>query len=437
MRRFLVGLLAAVILAAPDAALANGQPAAPPERPLDLAAMTLTPSDLDALGLPGFGLANQSSMRDAETDAVVQADGNALDAAERLEIYEENGFRARYVGSLLQPRLPLVRRRSGLIDAEVRVTTAVTEFATAEGAAAVFGFNEGPMDDAPGEDVEGSRPFGDQSELTRSTGTEALSGEPLQRLELAARTGNLIAEVVVVDYRAVEPDLPTVERLGEALLDKLATVRANGGAGLSGRAVRLTPAAPWIEEARLRDYYVRREGVAEPTFAQIVAALRDGRSTPVPQVTLRPGTVSPIDTYMYWTPVGEGDPLDLPLYVAWLDRYDSPEQARAALTSLTDDLGPGYVDVVEFTAGEELGDQSREWVYAYEGDPSGPVRGHLVVVRVGSELIRAQVDAPGGVRGEGVRVLAAAQAACLRDATTCAPLPALDVLADLVAPTPT
>ena len=135
---------------------------------------------------------------------------------------------------------------------------------------------------------------------------------------------------------------------------------------------------------------------------------------------------------MFWTPVGDGDPLQLPLYVVWLDRYASNEDAEAAISGLSTELGEGYVDVVEAEVGGGIGDQSREFSYVYVGDPTGTVQGHLVVARAGAIVIRTQVDSPDGVASTGVRALATVQATCLQQQDACVPMPALDALAALV-----
>jgi hypothetical protein len=141
---------------------------------------------------------------------------------------------------------------------------------------------------------------------------------------------------------------------------------------------------------------------------------------------------APLDTYRFWTPVGQGAPLTLPLYVVWLDNYDNSERAAAAVEALSTDLGEGYVAVFESQVTEEIGDQSREFSYVYAGDSTGAVRGHLVVARVGDIVIRTAIDGPDGVASSGVRKLTAAQAACIEQQTSCAPMPALDALAALV-----
>jgi hypothetical protein len=412
---------------------AQGETVAQKTPEFDLAAMTLTPSDLASHGLPGFGLANQSSMRDAETDALVQADGDTLQAARRLAVYEENGFRARYVGSLLRPVVPLEPLSSGLVAAKMRISTSVAEFTTTEGAAAVFAFNEREMDDAPGEDVPGTREFGAESELTRSTGTEPTTGRSLRRLELAFRFDSTIAEVNIVDFGNVEPEIETAERLGAALLAKIELGRADADPGLSTRVLRLSPMAPWIENARLRDFYTRRERVSEPMFAQVVDAIRNEVPLQVNPSVTDDGIDPPLSTYMFWTPVGEGDPLALPLYVVWINQYASPAQAGAAVAALSTDLGPGYVDVLESQVDATIGDESREFTYRYEGDPTGAVQGHLITARLGDIVVLTQVDGPDEIAAAGVRDLASAQIACLESQAPCVPKPALMALAALVA----
>jgi hypothetical protein len=414
-------------------ALAQEVTFAPATSGYDLAAMTLTPSELDSLGLSGFGLANQSSLRDAATDALVQADGDALQAASRLAVYEENGFRARYVGSLLRPIVPLEPLSSGLVAADMRISTSVTEFSNSEGAAATFAFNEGEMDDTPGEDVPGTREFGDESELTRSTGTEPTTGEPLQRLELAFRLDSTIAEVNIVVYENVEPEIAAAEQLGAALLAKIELGRANADPGLSTRVLRLSPMAPWIQNARLRDFYTRRDRVSEPTFPQIVDAIRDDVALDINPSALDEGVDPPVVTYMFWSPVGEGDPLALPLYVVWINQYASPAQAAAAVAELSTDLGPGYVDVLESLDGTVIGDESRAFSYRYEGDTTGAVQGHLVTSRLGDIVVHMQVDGPQEIAASGVSALASAQLACLESQEPCQPMPALRALTDLVA----
>jgi hypothetical protein len=391
------------------------------EAQLDLAALTIRPSDLAALGLHGFGLANQSSLRDALNDALVQAREDEVEAARRFTAYRETGYRYRYVSSLLQPTLPLNRIRSGAVPADWRIFSAVAEYASPEGASASFAYMEGGLDHVGGEDVADARAFGNESDITRSRGREVDSNEPFRRLELSFRVDNLIAEVAMIHYETVEPDLVVLEQLGEILLARIEQARTDPGPRISPRVLRIEPVAPQVQRGIVRDFYIRIDGQGESTFAEIVNRVEAGLNLTEASVAPEPAeTVRAIDTYMYWTQIGFGDQHDLPLYVSWIDRYLSPQQANVAVNAVTTDLGPGYVDVRElFTIVEPVGDGVRAFAYRYEGDPELPVQGHLVIARIGEYVIRVQADAPNGVRREGVMAMALRQAECLQADAAC------------------
>ena len=473
MRRQLA-LAVAMIFAmlGPHGGVASAQTVATPtpSGELDLAAMTLSPSDLAGVGLSGFGLANRSSLRDAETDALVESAGDVFEAGDRLAAYEDAGFMSRYVGSLLRPRVPLVRYPSGLVAADIRVSTSVTEYASEAGAVSGYSFVADDQRDFGDVEVPTDTVFGDQSRVERSTGLDPESGDFLQRLDITFQLDNLVAEVSILDYLNVEPNLAVGEHLAHALRAKIESVRTNGGPGLSQQVLRLTPLFTWIEAGRLRDFYVRQAGMDEPTFGELASAIREQpvQSTPPQSIpvqtaeqssglvlrhsappqgadlqprlqTFQPATpaatsglAEPRDTYMFWTPVGEGDPVDLPLFVTWLDRYQTPQEAAAAVDELTEELGPGYADVHESIAAERVGERSRQFAYRFEGDPTGAVTGHLVVAQVGNIVIRTQADGPTGVDAGGVRALASDQADCLRAGGPCQPMSALRALALLV-----
>jgi hypothetical protein len=406
----------------------------------DLAAMTLRPADLDALGLPGFGLANQSSLHDAEANAVIEADGDPVALAALLAAARTSGLQYRYVGSLLRPRVPLERRPSGLLAAEQRVSTAVTEFGTVAGAQQGFATLVGLLADQGGRHLAREQPLGDESVMLRSGRRDVETGARAQHLALAFRRGSLIGEVIIVDFANVRPDPVTAERLGAALLARITQETAETTTGLSMHVLRIAPLAPWIEQGRLRDFYVRLEGIDEVTFAQLVEAIELGDPPPeATAIVASDGLMLPQATYMFWTPVGAGDARELPLYVSWLDRYATAEQAAAALHAVTTELGPGYVhvrDVSRITA--RIGEESRAFAYDDEGDPAGTMRGYVMIARVGAVLLRVQIDGPDNVRRAGVEAVAARQAICLRVAEPCVPIPVLWALEALrpVAPSP-
>ena len=335
---------------------------------------------------------------------------------------------------MLRPYLPLKYLPSGLVVAKQRVTSAVAEYATAEGAMTNFAFMEGPMDDSRGKDLAGTRVFGDESEITRSRGTDAETRTRFQRLELTFRVDNLIGEVTILDYTDEEPDVRTVEQLAEMLLSRIKRELVNPGPRLSPQMLRIEPLAPWVEAGRLRDFYTRIDRYDERTFAQVIAAIRDGQDAPLIAALHTPhDELLPIHTYMFWSPIGDGDPLELPLYVTWLDHYETPGLAATALNAVSSDLGPGYVNVHEFTnLAEPIGHDSRMFAYAYAGDGEALVHGHVVMALVGSMIVRVQADALDGVRRAGVEELAKRQVACVYARASCEPIPITDALDELM-----
>jgi hypothetical protein len=130
------------------------------------------------------------------------------------------------------------------------------------------------------------------------------------------------------------------------------------------------------------------------------------------------------DTYFFWTPVGEGDAFQLPLYVNWIDRYDSADAASAALRAVRNtDLGPGYINVRNFTQTDEpVGDEWRMFGYVFDDGTQPRVHGYVMMSRIGNIIIRVQADAPDGVNRDGVVALARLQAACLDTDTACVPV---------------
>jgi hypothetical protein len=401
---------------------------------IDLAAMTLRPDDLDALGLPGFGLAGQSSLRNPEAEAQIEAEGDAIEAAVRVVAYRNAGFQYRYVASLLRPRQPLAYLPSGFVAAQQRINTSVTEFGTVAGAQKGFASLIGFLGDLGGRNIPRQRTFGDESVVMRSARRDIQTGERSQHLELVFRLGRFVGQVIIVDFDDVRPDPSTAERLGEVLLARITQNFDTPGPGLSMHVLRVSPIAPWVERGNLRDFYVRINNRDEVTFPQIVDAIDQDLELPVASPSDVEGDPHlPQATYMFWTPVGEGEPAELPLYVSWLDQYASPQQASAALRAVTSDLGPGYVNVRELSQiTEQVGEESRAFAYHYEGDPAGTVRGHVVLARVGSVLLRLQVDGPNDVRRGGVEALAQRQAVCLRVAEPCVPVPVLQALDELL-----
>jgi hypothetical protein len=272
MRRFLVPASVLALLAVLAARTAMAQDATPSamqaaDWPLDLAAMVLSPADLDALGLPGFGL-NDSSLRDGQTQAVLHAKRGETGASERLALFQDTGFRHRYFLDMGRPRVP-VERIHGTSQNDIGIWTSITEFATTEGAAAAFPIIEDERGNPNARDVPGTHPIGDQSELTRHNEVTIDGGNPYHALNLTFRVGNLIADVGIDDYTAAESEVATAEALAEALRRKMERVRAGELAepGLGWRVLRLEPDPERIYREVGFDWYTRLHRERPPMWA--------------------------------------------------------------------------------------------------------------------------------------------------------------------------
>ncbi len=232
------------------------------ESPLDLAAMALSPDDLAAVGMTGFGQRESAVLSLAE-QADQAAPGLASDpAAVRLALAQA-GFERRY-----QRELGLPQRLDGASSRlQSFVTSYLLEYSSPEGAAAGFALLEAEPPDAKSRDLPGTREFGERSEITRLRDSTA-SGEPYRALDLTFQRGNLVAGVTIGEFGSREPDLLAVEALAARLLAK---IDAGGGPGLSNLVVRLE--GPDVETRS--DEYGRLHGVTYPNYAETAGELAD------------------------------------------------------------------------------------------------------------------------------------------------------------------
>src|SRR5215217_8501178 len=192
----------------------------PVARTLDLVAMALTPVDLDDIGLTGFGQ-QTSAFLDLEEQAEQVARAGAVDPGMDADALGSRlaaaGFQRRYQRQLGLPAHP------GAPPSRLRTFVApyVIEYASVEGAATGFALLETETETGTGmTDVPGTRVIGDRSEITRFRRSSD-NGEPYRALDLTFQVDNLVAGVTLGEFGDHQPDLATVEALGELLLDKV------------------------------------------------------------------------------------------------------------------------------------------------------------------------------------------------------------------------
>ncbi|MBA2596533.1 MAG: hypothetical protein H0V00_07905 [Chloroflexia bacterium] len=435
MLRFsrIVSVLVLLLLLLPTAAATaqESSPAASPSasQPLDLAAMTLVPSDFD---IPGIGRWFGES-KSLDQDVAEQAQFGGKDPDVARETMVTAGWQREYTSRLDAP----VEYGAEEAVRSLAVRTYVREFADAAGAASAFTFLEdesaapapssGATPVAGGvslsEDIPGTQVIGDESEITRHLGIVSSTGLPYNALDLTFQVDNLVAGVELSDYTGGEPEVAEVEALAQTYLERIEQVKAEGGPGLSTQIVRLD--APDI--VGTRDEYGRLGGVQAPDYNESAEtfAARGGRadaSTDYYTVSQR-------------LPAGSDATGDDVSYGSFIYRF-ADDAAAADWLNKDEERLAGIAAFVEFTAMPDattFGDESR--TYAIDRLSGEQVTsGYLIYARVGNDVVDLRVfakpEAPLAVAEE----LAQAQVACLESEGVCERIAAPASLAALAVP---
>ena len=199
----------------------------------DLAAMTLTPGDLDDLAAPGFG-SSYGEMITLETLIASTSASRGIPEADVRLAFEGNGLTRRYEHFLYQPVDPAAPAD----EAGKLIVSYVVEFADPAGASAAWDFSEDESFSPESADLPMLQTIGEQSEATHGGGVDD-SGSPFDQIDVTFRTGNLHAGVAMVDWTGGSVDLSEVESLAGRLLERIEAVRSGNSPGLSGQVVRL------------------------------------------------------------------------------------------------------------------------------------------------------------------------------------------------------
>jgi len=271
MRRFSSGvtLICAVLLllgSAPLAGAAQGQYTRQDGGgdqlvgELELSAMLLTPFDLEDEGLEGYGYRfGGTDTLDDEFTGFISTDDRPAD--EIQEVLEDAGFvQSRWVSMDLpseeDPR-----------DAARRVTVWVDEYT--ESGRALSDVIEIYLDFG-GDDVDGTDTIGDESAIVTYTDVAPDSGVDVTAMVLAFRYENQIGQIEIVNFHSrspeIEPSVDEIEALAERLLDRIETVRDDGGPGLEQQVLRLQSDGEQVYYDH--DFYTRLDDEQLPRYGQ-------------------------------------------------------------------------------------------------------------------------------------------------------------------------
>jgi hypothetical protein len=377
-------------------ALSSGLAAIAPG--LDVAAMTLRPGDVGQPGWVHDGAFVERLDSEARNEAAYLGRGTSAESvAAKLSAM---GWGRMYVDTLIVPS-PATPNAPAQ-----RIRSYITEYASAEGAAAGFAYLEDESAIPSAKDIAASRTFGDASELTEDRGVSAVDGRTYRSLDLTFRAGNLVAGVTLIVYpskTAVDPQPSAVEALGTILEARVKTPLTNG-AGLGRAVARLAPTDRAV--TTYDDAYYRLGRADIPVSDESVAA-----------TSLRVRTYAEAtDVYQLWQGIDASASAGV-LYGVTLLHFPSEAAAAAWVTNLQSILAvnPFYGQMRPIDGAPSIGDQSIALGYAAGGGANAP-RAVLVAVRVGAYVARVHVVPQGQTRDIPVApviALAGIEAGCL------------------------
>ena len=371
-----------------------------PPNPLDLAAMTLRPSDLDEPGWVHEGAFIQPLAAQARGHADYLGSGTT--AEEVTTVLADAGWERQYVSILSRAS------QGGPAD---RVRSYVTRYASPEGAAAGFEYLEDERSVAAATDISLARQHGEVSELTEEKGVTGDDGRALRSLDLTFRVGALVAGVTVIDVDAGErsrSDLNLVDRLASLIEERIAA-SVDAPAGIGAHAVRLSSDSH--ELVTFDDAYYRIAAEEVPLVGESAQGSR-----------LRTTTYAGArDVYQLWQGIDTGGDAGA-LYGATLLRFEDESAAESWVVGLESILAenPFYGDLrfVAGAAGVELGDDAVALSYVANGGGGSAPRSILVAVRVGAAVARVHLVPQGALPSiplEPTVELARHQVTCLRE----------------------
>ena len=416
-RVLLLFTLLATALSSSGVQQLSAQTAAP--RP-DLAAMTVRPADLRADGWVHVG-AFVHSLADQARDHAAYL-GRGTTAEDVTDVLGPAGWQRQYISFLELPS-PADPSRP-----QQRVRSYVTEYETAEGAAAGFAYLEDEESIVSTEDLPLDGSFGEQAELTSERGTGNSDGRPFRSLDLTFRIGHLVAGVTLTQYPTADrtdPDPDLVQTLARKMEGRFASSETE--ATLGTQVVRIR-ADEHHEVVTFDDAYYRLAGEDVPLAGESAEAAASRIET----------YADATHVYQLWQGIDAAQPAGA-LYGVTLLQFAEPAEAETWLTELPEILAtnPFYGDLGEVELRESPGDQAIALSYAPGGGGATSPQALIVAIRVGETVARVHLVPQGGLTQVSLvaaLALADAQAACLLEPGCETTVAVPDEVTDLLAP---
>jgi len=409
-------LLLALVFAGPHAPVAVAQG----DAPLDLAAMTLTPADVDDAdliwqGAQDYGLALSMAMNldDYLTYLYTHADVDQREDDVRNTL-DEAGFARAY-----QAWLSPMTVADG--DAERTVVSYTVEYADAEGAADAFEFTQDETAAGDATDLEELDQLGDESEGTLIAGDDDETGEPYALLDTTVLLDRLHIGVMLLDWGGAEPNVDDAEVLIEALLERVETVVNDGDWGLSNQVVRLTgdTVSPYA------DAYLLRDGAATLLYNDEI----DERE--LEEIAEEMGQTDEYRVRQRLMPAND-DPDDDAWYYLSVLRFEDDDAAEAWIEERPDAIeNYDAFEDVEFADEDDVDIGDAAFSYTAVSVNTG-THFHNITFQLGDLIIVLDLSGPTTVPAEAVLAVAEAQWTCLEIQNCAGPMELPEPLAEYI-----
>lgn len=401
----------------------------------DLAAMTLTPADLEETGHPGFGKYHPGHFLSFDQLTGFDARYFGRPVEEVRALYERIGWSRQYVFRLGLPSVP-----GQDSPPEREFLSRVMEVADADGAGAYLDFTMSPGPESEWTIASAEAPFdlGDRAVVSLASVSFPDAGVTTTEHFVRVQLGNLIAIVgfaIEVPDAAGTPEASPVavgpgeaspvatmaelESVARRQVEKMGAVLAGGSPNLAGLLLRLgdDPVAAVASPADYREGYRLLDGDLPPFYAGFADDILAD-----PAVVGDADAVYELSQFFLF---GEEESLTEEHYVLnRLFRFPDEAAADAFMASRPDALATGGYRLwsgateeagSDLLPGEarDLGDESLAFAFVRAFDDGLSFAGYEIYLRVGEMVAAVSLEGPPDLALAQVEEIAAAQAACL------------------------
>ncbi|MBA2519900.1 MAG: hypothetical protein H0V24_09560 [Chloroflexia bacterium] len=408
--------LALTIVAVPALALAQSQsteqrqstPVAVPDAELallDLAALTLTPRDLDAVGLEGYGI-GAGEARSLRSTAEVYADNRGGITPENTDRY------ARFLESVGWARgyesgLAVLNEDDPSFFSQV-VSSTIDVYQSEVGARRAFTLLTDPADVTIAE-VELAPPvaaIGDDTRVWLVAGEADDTDEPFQAVLVMFRLGHLEAGVGIYNWDQREPDIELAHALAVRLAERIEAAAPAAAAPLSTSSLA-------FGESGLESFfnnYLYRDGAIVPFAGETIEELASR--------SLRYRNAAEVFTVNQLFPAGTESTADDGYYALWRYRFADADAAAAWVEAESRALTEVAVEL-------PIGDRAFVYSYTLEVAPDQVARGYVGHLLAGADVAVIDMRAVPEVPLDSFTAVLRLQAACMNAAPcTLADIPA-------------